>query len=135
MVAGFNPLVAKLFSLSTSVSVHKLFRREPLETYTRGRAVIIGDAAHPIQPTHAQDAVLAIEEAAALEALFKHMQGPEMVAERLGLYNDILKRRIHVTQLLSDAQPGISSILRKRAEDIWGEGIFPPEAMNFTKPI
>ncbi|EXK46196.1 hypothetical protein FOMG_04403 [Fusarium oxysporum f. sp. melonis 26406] len=135
MVAGFNPLVAKLFSLSTSVSVHKLFRREPLETYTRERAVIIGDAAHPIQPTHAQGAVLAIEEAAALEALFKDMQSPEKVAERLGLYNDILKRRIHVTQLLSDAQPGISSILRKRAEDIWGEGIFPPEAMNFTKPI
>ncbi|ENH71778.1 3-hydroxybenzoate 6-hydroxylase [Fusarium oxysporum f. sp. cubense race 1] len=135
MVGRFNPLVAKLFSLSTSVSVHKLFRREPLETYTRERAVIIGDAAHPIQPTHAQGAVLAIEEAAALEALFKDMRSPEKVAERLGLYNDILKRRIHVTQLLSDAQPGISSVLRKRAEDIWGEGIFPPEAMNFTKPI
>ncbi|KAF5568670.1 3-hydroxybenzoate 6-hydroxylase [Fusarium napiforme] len=135
MVGGFNPLVAKLFSLSTSVSVHKLFRREPLETYTRGRAVMIGDAAHPIQPTHAQGAVLAIEEAATLEAIFKDMQSPEMVAERLSLYNDILKRRIHVTQLLSDAQPGISSVLRKRAEDIWGEGIFPPEAMNFTKPI
>ncbi|KAG4259807.1 hypothetical protein FPRO03_12457 [Fusarium proliferatum] len=135
MVAGFNPLVARLFSLSTSVSVHKLFRREPLETYTRARAVIIGDAAHPIQPTHAQGAVLAIEEAAALEALFKDMQDSEQIAERLGLYNDILKRRIHVTQLLSDAQPGISSVLRQRAEDIWGEGIFPPDAMNFTRPI
>lgn len=52
MVGGFNPLVAELFRLSTSVFVHRLFRREPLETYTRGRAVIIGDAAHPIQPTH-----------------------------------------------------------------------------------
>ncbi|KAF4960858.1 hypothetical protein FGADI_691 [Fusarium gaditjirri] len=135
MVGGFNPLVAKLFSLSTSVSVHKLFRREPLETYTRGRAVIIGDAAHPIQPTHAQGAVLAIEEAAALKALFEDTQDSEQVAERLGLYDNILKRRIHVTQLLSDAQPGISSVLRKRAEDIWGEGIFPPDAMNFTKPI
>ncbi|KAI1067015.1 hypothetical protein LB506_003906 [Fusarium annulatum] len=135
MVGGFNPLVARLFSLSTSVSVHKLFRREPLETYTRARAVIIGDAAHPIQPTHAQGAVLAIEEAAALEALFKDMQDSEQIAERLGLYNDILKRRIHVTQLLSDAQPGISSVLRQRAEDIWGEGIFPPDAMNFTRPI
>ncbi|QPC73313.1 hypothetical protein HYE68_004065 [Fusarium pseudograminearum] len=135
MVGRFNPLVAKLFGLSTSVSVHKLFRREPLETYTRGRAVIIGDAAHPIQPTHAQGAVLAIEEAAALRVLFKDVQNPEQVPERLELYNGILKRRIHVTQLLSDAQPGISSDLRKRADDIWGEGIFPPDAMNFTKPI
>ncbi|KAH7250359.1 uncharacterized protein BKA55DRAFT_569268 [Fusarium redolens] len=135
MIGRFNPLVAKLFSLSTSVSVHKLFRRELLETYTRERAVIIGDAAHPIQPTHAQGAVLAIEEAAALQVLFKDVQNPEQVPERLGLHNDILKRCIHVTQLLSDAQPGISSVLRKRAEDIWGEEIFPPEAMNFTKPI
>ncbi|CVK87777.1 related to salicylate 1-monooxygenase [Fusarium mangiferae] len=121
--------------LSTSVSVYKLFRREPLETYTRGRAVIIGDAAHPIQPTHAQGAVLATEEAAALEVLFKDIQRPEKVTEGLSLYNDILKRRIHVTQLLSDAQPGISSVLRQRAEDIWGEGIFPPDAMNFTRLI
>jgi salicylate hydroxylase len=151
MVGTYNPLVAKLFGLSTSVSVHKLFRREPLETYTRERAVIIGDAAHPIQPTHgtlnisqsitlltrntAQGAVLAIEEAEALEVLFKDMQNPEQVPERLDLYNGILKRRIQVTQLLSDAQPGISSVLRKQAEDIWGEGIFPPEAMNYTKPI
>ncbi|KAF5653271.1 hypothetical protein F25303_2443 [Fusarium sp. NRRL 25303] len=135
MVGGFNPLVAKLFSLSTNVSVHKLFRREPLETYTRGKSVIIGDAAHPIPSTHAQGAVLAIEEAAALEVLFKGMQNSKQVTERLGLYNAILKRRIHVTQLLSDAQPGISSVLRQRAEDIWREGIFPPGAMNFTKPI
>ncbi|CAG1968732.1 unnamed protein product [Fusarium graminearum] len=135
MVGRFNPLVAKLFGLSTSVSVHKLFRREPLETYTRGRAVIIGDAAHPIQPTHAQGAVLAIEEAAALEVLFKDVQNPKRIPERLELYNGILKRRTHVTQLLSDAQPGISSDLRKRADDIWEESIFPPDAMNFTKPI
>ncbi|KAF4335522.1 3-hydroxybenzoate 6-hydroxylase [Fusarium beomiforme] len=135
MVGNFNPLVAKLFSLSSSVSVHKLFRREPLDTYTRHKAVIIGDAAHPIQPTHAQGAVLALEEAAALESLFMDCQNPDQVPERLSIYNAILKRRIHVTQLLSDAQPGISSVLRKQAENIWGEGIFPPEAMNFTKPI
>ncbi|KLO81439.1 Uncharacterized protein LW93_8149 [Fusarium fujikuroi] len=94
--------------------------------------VVVADG---VRPTHAQGAVLAIEEAAALEALFKDMQDSEQVVERLGVYNDILKRRIHVTQLLSDAQPGISSVLRQRAEDIWGEGIFPPDVMNFTRPI
>jgi salicylate hydroxylase len=85
---------------------------------------------HTTNKSTAQGAVLAIEEAAALEVLFKDVQNPEQVPERLGLYNDILKRRIHVTQLLSDAQPGISSVLRKRAEDIWGEEIFPPEAFS-----
>ncbi|KAF4440932.1 hypothetical protein F53441_12151 [Fusarium austroafricanum] len=154
MVERFNPLLPKLFGLTSSVSVHKVFRREPLETYTSGRAVIIGDAAHPIQPTHgkstiiskspvlllikqitAQGAVLAIEEAASLEALFTNVRDPNQVAERLRLYDDILKPRIHATQLLSDATPGLSGSLRKRAEDVWGEGMFPPEAMNFTKPV
>ncbi|KAF5664286.1 salicylate 1-monooxygenase [Fusarium heterosporum] len=135
MVERFHPVLPKLLKLTSSLSVHKVFRREPLDTYTRGKAVIIGDAAHPIQPTHAQGAVLAIEEAAALEALFNDTKDPSQVPERLGLYNSILKRRIHATQLLSDAQPGVASDFRQRAEDIWGEGMFPGTTMNFTKPI
>ena len=52
MVERYNPALPEMFRLAESVSVHKVFRRDPLETYTRGRGVIIGDAAHPIQPTH-----------------------------------------------------------------------------------
>ncbi|KAM0319450.1 hypothetical protein ACHAPQ_010319 [Fusarium lateritium] len=138
MVERFHPALPKLFKLTSSLSVHKIFRREPLDTYTRGRAVIIGDAAHPMQPTHgypAQGAVIAIEEAAALEALFANRQDPAQVPERLKLYSDILKRRIHVTQLLSDAQPGVPGEFRQRADDIWGEGLFSVTDMNFTKPV
>ncbi|KAM0237819.1 hypothetical protein ACHAP5_008888 [Fusarium lateritium] len=135
MVQRFHPALPKLFKLTSNLSVHKIFRREPLDTYTRGKAVIIGDAAHPMQPTHAQGAVIAIEEAAALEALFSNTQDPAQVTERLELYNDILKRRIHVTQLLSDAQPGVPGEFRQRADDIWGEGLFSVTDMNFTKPV
>lgn len=52
MVERFHPALPKLFKLTSSLSVHKVFRREPLDTFTRGRAVIIGDAAHPMQPHH-----------------------------------------------------------------------------------
>ncbi|RGP78781.1 hypothetical protein FLONG3_2979 [Fusarium longipes] len=135
MVDKFNPLLPKLLSLASSISVHKVFKREPLKTFTRGRAVIIGDAAHPIQPTHAQGAVLAIEEAAALEVLFTGIDNSKDVTRMLTMYNDILKRRIHATQLLSDAQPGLEDVLRQRAEDVWGQGVFPASAMNFTKPV
>ncbi|WZH45921.1 Salicylate 1-monooxygenase [Fusarium acuminatum] len=135
MVERFHPALPKLFKLTSSLSVHKVFRREPLDTFTRGRAVIIGDAAHPMQPTHAQGAVIAIEEAAALEALFTNVQDPAQVPERFRLYNDILKRRIHVTQLLSDAQPGVAGEFRQRADDIWGEGLFSVTDMNFTKHV
>ncbi|KAH6949308.1 hypothetical protein DER45DRAFT_581078 [Fusarium avenaceum] len=135
MVERFHPSLPKLFKLTSSLSVHKVFRREPLDTFTRGMAVIIGDAAHPMQPHHAQGAVLAIEETAVLEALFTSVQDAAQVPGRLGLYNDILKRRIHVTQLLSDAQPGVAGEFRQRADDIWGEGLFSVTDMNFTKPV
>jgi hypothetical protein len=67
--------------------------------------------------------------------LFTGIDNPDKVAQRLGLYNKILKRHIHATQLLSDAQPGLEDALRQRAEDVWGEGVFPASAMNFTKPV
>lgn len=52
LVKGQNPLLEGLVKKSSNFSVHKVSRREPLERYTRGRAVIIGDAAHPFRPTH-----------------------------------------------------------------------------------
>jgi 2-polyprenyl-6-methoxyphenol hydroxylase-like FAD-dependent oxidoreductase len=47
-----HPMLNDLIRISGDFSVHKLLRREPLASYTRGRAVIIGDAAHPFPPTH-----------------------------------------------------------------------------------
>jgi len=43
-----------------------LFDREPLERWTRGRATLLGDAAHPMTPFLAQGAVMALEDAMVL---------------------------------------------------------------------
>jgi salicylate hydroxylase len=45
-----------------------LYEMPPLERWSNGRAVLLGDAAHPVLPFLAQGAVLALEDAATLAA-------------------------------------------------------------------
>jgi len=48
-----------------------LFDREPLAHWSRGRATLLGDAAHPMTPFLAQGAVMAIEDAMLLARAFE----------------------------------------------------------------
>ncbi|KAJ5281517.1 FAD/NAD(P)-binding domain-containing protein [Penicillium angulare] len=58
---------------------------DPLETWSQGRVIIIGDAAHPMLPTQGQGANQGIEDAEALGAFFKDVQE----APSRGQLNDI----------------------------------------------
>ncbi|KAH8673570.1 hypothetical protein BX600DRAFT_494978 [Xylariales sp. PMI_506] len=134
LLKEYSPVMSEIIKKAPEVRVHKLLRREPLERYTRGRAVIIGDAAHTIQPTHAQGAVLAIEEAAALELLFGACDSRH-VSERLALYSRLLKKHIHVNQHLSDTIPGLRDEYRLKAEELYGEGLYDYRSPGFTAPV
>lgn len=48
------------------IRLDRLFRREPLAHWGRGRVTLLGDAAHPLLPHTAQGAALALEDAVAL---------------------------------------------------------------------
>ncbi|KAK7923095.1 hypothetical protein PG985_007166 [Apiospora marii] len=135
VVSPYHPLLGKLLQKAEEIKVHKLLRRDPLDKYTRGRAVILGDAAHTIPPTHAQGAVLAIEEAAALETLFRGVSGKDLVAGRLKVYSSVMKKHIHVVQHLSDTIPGMYDEYRQKAEELWGDGLYPCEAYGFSAPV
>ncbi|CAG9981747.1 unnamed protein product [Clonostachys byssicola] len=136
LVKGRNPLLERLLQKTSSMSVHKVERRDVLDQYTKGRAVIIGDAAHPIQPTHAQGAVMAIEEATALEVLFSGVTAASQVPKRMSMYNALMKKRLNTAHLLSDATPGVlDDKYREQAKALWEGDIYPHTAMNFSKPI
>lgn len=68
----------------------------------KGKAAIVGDAAHPMMPTHAQGGCMAIEDAASLEILFSNMSRTDTVEERLRLFQDLRLPRNVVTQILSN---------------------------------
>ena len=66
-------LVRDVISAADVVRPWALFHREPLPTWHSRNAVLLGDAAHPMMPTFAQGAAMAIEDA---WVLARELAGP-----------------------------------------------------------
>ncbi|KAI1631313.1 hypothetical protein F4809DRAFT_632790 [Biscogniauxia mediterranea] len=52
LVAPYHPALCKLVLMASDIKSFRMRRREPLERYHRGRAVLLGDAAGAVWPTH-----------------------------------------------------------------------------------
>lgn len=92
------------------IKVHHLFKRPALNSFVRGKAVVIGDAAHVMMPTHAAGGAIAIESAATMEVLFRDFpsdppQLEEFVKRRLKLFDQLRIPRCNLTMLASNAGP------------------------------
>jgi salicylate hydroxylase len=59
-----------------------LFDRDPLPTWTRGRATLLGDAAHAMPPFTGQGAVMALEDAAVMGRMVATSTTPDEVLRR-----------------------------------------------------
>jgi salicylate hydroxylase len=68
LFAGWHSQVRALIAGTEQVFKWALFDRPPLETWTRGRVTLLGDAAHPMLPYMAQGASQSIEDASVLAA-------------------------------------------------------------------
>ncbi len=70
---GWHPNVLSLFAHTPPDECFKwgLFGRAPLETWVKGRAALLGDAAHPILPFLGQGAGMAIEDGMILARSFE----------------------------------------------------------------
>ncbi|KAH9891448.1 hypothetical protein F4778DRAFT_772959 [Xylariomycetidae sp. FL2044] len=103
---GFHPAVKALCRDATDVKVYNLMSRDPYPTYQKGRAALVGDAAHLMLPTHAQGASMAIEDAAALGVLFSSNAAPADVPARLRLYDELRLPRARAAQIMSNMMAG-----------------------------
>lgn len=84
--AGFTPRVRGWLESARDVHVWGLFRHEVAPVWHKGRAVILGDAAHPTLPFLAQGANLAIEDAWVLGTCLAEASSD---LEAFALYQDL----------------------------------------------
>ncbi|KAF4181098.1 hypothetical protein CNMCM8694_005577 [Aspergillus lentulus] len=61
--------IRKILSIATEVKVWELQDMDPLPNWNRGRAIVIGDAAHAMTPLQGQGANMAVEDADSLRLL------------------------------------------------------------------
>jgi len=66
MYERFHPEARALLEACDSVLKSALYVRDPLPTWSVGRATLLGDAAHPMMPFMAQGAAMSIEDAVVL---------------------------------------------------------------------
>jgi salicylate hydroxylase len=79
-------------------------KRDPLPRMFRGRAVLIGDACHPMLLTHAQGVSSSIEDAAALEVFLRDVApgSRDLLADRLAKFEAFRLPRVSATQVLTE---------------------------------
>ena len=92
--------IRTLVSESPRCHVWGLFDRAPLNAWSEGRAVLIGDAAHPMPPFQAQGAAMGIEDAFALAACI----GPHSEDVVAALKHFVVLRRDRTARMLKSSR-------------------------------
>jgi salicylate hydroxylase/6-hydroxynicotinate 3-monooxygenase len=99
---GFHADVRAMLEACPDCHKWAILEREPLERWSDGRVVLLGDAAHPMTPYMAQGGATAIEDAAVLARCLADSDG-EDIEGALRRYEAHRKPRTSVIQAISSA--------------------------------
>jgi 6-hydroxynicotinate 3-monooxygenase len=103
------------------------FTREPLPFWSHGPVVLIGDACHPMKPTMAQGACMAMEDSA---MLVRCLVEADNLPTALRLYEANRKERTHKVQTIS----GHNTWLRSPMDPSWAYA-YDPFSIPLLEPV
>jgi salicylate hydroxylase len=136
---NYHPSIKKMVSMANEdgIHIHHVSTRAPLDSFVRGRTVVVGDAAHVMMSTHAAGAGIAIESAASLEVLFREVNGKDgpTIRCRLNLFDKLRIPRCNLTMLASNSemgrlqQPGAVDEIRR----FYHGPLPPPDALPYSE--
>lgn len=129
----FHPAVQAVCENATDIKVYTQMWRDPIETFAKGRAVLIGDAGHLMLPTHGQGASMALEDAMALQVLFANVSSADEVALRLQQFNELRLPRVGAAQTMSNKMMGPLEKMVAEVKKYYPGDIPGPTAKTFSK--
>ncbi|GKT46871.1 SAM50-like protein SPAC17C9.06 [Colletotrichum spaethianum] len=97
----FAPWMLEIMKHAEDVHLYKVKDTAPLPTYTRGRAVVVGDAAHPMTPFQGQGATQAVEDAEGLRLLLHENVNADNISHTLRTWDSVRRPRASQVQLNS----------------------------------
>ncbi|KAM6485598.1 hypothetical protein HDV62DRAFT_257913 [Trichoderma sp. SZMC 28011] len=103
----FNPIIVSILRIAEDIKPWILQYQSPLESWSRGQLLLVGDAAHPVHSVQSGQGVnLAIEDAGALEMLFGNIKSKDEISGRITTFQKIRCKRAGAVQVLSRIKRG-----------------------------
>ena len=101
---GFPDQIRRLVDMANDIKHWSTVMRHCTKTYVKGRTVLIGDAAHPMAPTHGAGAGTGVEDAYVLATILDESAVASEVEALLRLYNNLRYERGTIMKYASHAR-------------------------------
>ncbi|PYH76830.1 salicylate hydroxylase [Aspergillus uvarum CBS 121591] len=94
---GWDPTLTKIIGMVERTIKWPLVSGTLLNRWTKGRLVMLGDAAHAMLPYMSQGAAMAVEDGVALARSLSYMQSPDDLTEALAIFEKV--RMVRTSQM------------------------------------